>query len=158
MDMYAGNPTRRLKLDQWKYNTRGASQSYETLNSDALWSETSVKKLEASNVHFMMFKSGRSKIDCMRFDFAGHIDYTGDPDGNPVDINSDFFTPLQLSGWVDFTVEKLKTHTQRLEAIQHALVEHVIPGREEKHMNNRHIFNFRNRLIGEKRADAFNHF
>ena len=43
-DSMRGKSTRRLKLDQWKYNSRGANQSYETLHSDALRSETSVRK------------------------------------------------------------------------------------------------------------------
>jgi hypothetical protein len=127
---------RRKKQDQWKY-AETDDPSYYTLGSvsRALRSDTTVRVdgLDASKTHFMMFKSGISKVDTFRFQFTNPTDYKVDPDGNPAVVDDDFFELCGLPDWDTLTCDVLKVHAQRLEAIQHALVDGVIAGREEKH-------------------------
>jgi hypothetical protein len=116
-----GVSERRGKLDQWKYAEHGDDQSYYTLGSLALRSDTTVnpRMLEASKSHFMMYQSGISKIDCFGFRFKDSADYVGDPDGNPAKVDEDLFDLCGLADWDGISCNDVTLYAQRLEAIQH---------------------------------------
>lgn len=108
----------RGSRDQWQY-AELLEQSYDTARRSALWSNATVRELNGDNVHFMMFRHGKSRVQCLRFSFGLNPMGT-DPSaiGDPTAIDGEFCKLLQLPG---NSTETLRIHAKRLELSQHVL-------------------------------------
>ena len=107
-------------LDPSSYATNGVMQSYETLSSKALFSMRSIGELQGDSVHFMMFATGRTKIECNRFSFGNNPLFSlqpGDREGDPCLIDEAFCGLLNIQN------DGLMNHALRLEMIQNILRE-----------------------------------
>jgi hypothetical protein len=111
------------KLDQWKYAEKNrTTQSYESITASSLVSATTVSSnvtLDEHTTHFMMFNEGRTKIQCVRFDFgSSELDENPDAAGDPRVIETDFLKALGLEASM---MESLHIHARRLEMVQQVL-------------------------------------
>lgn len=116
--------------DQWGYAGVGDDeQSYETARSAALYSTTTARELNGDNVHFMMFRHGRTQLVCQRFSFVEKPVYDGiGGQGDSRSINKSFLRQLQLD---DSLADDLYIHARRLEMAQRVLSK--LQGDQETH-------------------------
>jgi len=103
-------------LDPMGYAEHGVMQSYESLNTNALFSTRTLTALDGDSVHFMMFSEGANRIQCQRFSFGDNPLFSAArTQEDPCNIDKEFYESLGIQA------DSLFVHALRLERIQHVL-------------------------------------